>query len=441
MEEVPMKRGLLYLALGGLLLAACGPEEQNLPTTPDLAGGRPPATGPACDYNTVKNQIVSYFSPPALQTAQGYESEMETASAAADTATVVARGFAIMDLVGEVSRAGTPSLTAGSALTKALTKCMFDTRTLDYTSLAGGKGLDSVRFDLALDPAAGGAYYVVGAGYDYPEVPHILKGEVEGFGRLSAVAAGPITVSGTGDTTYGSWTSAMSVNTANYQGGRALIYGYPVDFGPAVSDPVTFEWAAITPSTSFAQYGIVSVCDGQMDSDLMVYESSIGLLAYTTINLCGFPDATGTTKTGFRSLFTNAAVGGLKLYWVEKPASPLKVGVEYAFKVRVTTIVDGAGEQGVNGVCVALSGTNNNGQGTSLFNVIGGECPGQTNNADNQVTAVTETDPVLLKAGYANFKFYVTKTGGLVLTLSSRGALGREVGTATPLMLKYNVKP
>ena len=37
--------------------------------------------------------------------------------------------------------------------------------------------------------------------------------------------------------------------------------------------------------------------------------------------------------------------------------------------------------------------------------------------------------------------FNVSKTGGLILTLSSEGAIGRDVGDAQTIVLKYNVKP
>jgi hypothetical protein len=350
-----------------------------------------------------------------------------------------------MDLIGKASRSYAPSAAVGSSLTKALIKCMYDVTQDEYASLANNQGVDALEFDKALDSLAGGAYFVVGAGYDVPAVPQTLKGTVSGFGRLSAVGPGPVTFAPDSTTfTLGGWATAMAGNTANNQGGRALIYGYPVQYGPLVTSPVVFEWAAIAPSTAFADYGIVSICDGQADSSLMVHETSIGVLAYTHANLCGLPDASGTTKTGFRSHFTNTAVESINLEWVQTPKSPLRVGSQnvYTFKVRATTTVPGQTElQGVNNACLALAGTNNNGQGTALISVGSTECPGQTNNTDNVVTAVTDTDPTLLKAGYATFSFYVSKTGGLVLTLSSNGVPGRDVGDATPLVLKYNVKP
>ncbi|MGH7586900.1 MAG: hypothetical protein ACREMH_11685 [Gemmatimonadales bacterium] len=442
-----MKRSYLLLVVGCLVLQACSEPEGALPMDPDLAATKPPApSSNACDFDALGKLINDFFPPPDQQTAQGFAGAMETSTKW--TAGAVTNGFAIMDLVGKASRSYAPSPTVGSDLTKALTKCMFDADQDEYKDLAGGQGVDALEFNKALDAPAGGVYYVVGEGYDVPNVPQTLKGTVSGFGRLSAVAPGPVVFTSPGpDPTFtlGSWATAMSDNTANNQGQRALIYGYPVSFGPLVTSPVVFEWATIAPFTSFKDHAIVSICDGQSAQDLMVHETGIGVLAYTDANLCGLPDATGITpKTGFRSQLSNTPVA-INVEWISVPRSPLRVGPAnvYEFVARATTMVEGQTEpQGVNNVCLTLTGTNNNGQGTDLVNVGGGECPGQTDNTDNVVTAVTDSDPDHdMQAGYATFRYYIDKNGALILTLDSEGVPGRQVGDAVPVMLRYNVKP
>jgi hypothetical protein len=362
------------------------------------------------------------------------------------TAGAVANGFAIMDLIGKASRTYAPPATVGSDLTKALTKCMFDARQEEYTSLAGGDGLDAVEFDKALLPAEGGVYYVVGEGYDTADgVPQTLSGKVNSL-RLSAVAPGPADIISLEplDFTLGTWTDALSVNDGT-EDGRALVFGYPVSFGPG--NDLVFEWATIRPFTSFKDYGIVSICDGLTNQNLMVHETGIGVLAYSDANLCGLPDATGTTKTGFRSNFSNDPIDDLTLEVVSAESSPIKAGSANVqeFVIRATTQIAGETErQGVNNVCISVTGSINNAQNLGLINVGGGECPGQTNNTDNVVTAVTDSDPTRdFKAGYAKFRFYVNKTGQLILTFdaAANAVPGRTIADAAPKVLRYNVKP
>jgi hypothetical protein len=436
-----MRRGFLSMVIGCLVLTACDERQEATPTDPNLAAAKPPAPSSTdCSFDAVKSLINSYFPPPDQQTAQGFASAMETGGA--QSAAAVTNGFAIMDLIGKASRSYAPSATVGSDLTKAVTKCMFDASTEEYTGLADGDGLDAVRFDKALLPSEGGVYYVVGADYDSPDV-RTLSGKVSPFGRLSAVAPGPAV--NTSPLTLGNWTDALSVNTANNQGGRALIFGYPVSFG--TGNDLVFEWAAIAPFTSFKDYAVISMCDGLTDQNLMVHETGIGVLAYTDVNLCGLPDASGTTKTGFRSNFSNDPVDDLSLEVISKETSPIKAGSANVqeFVIRATTTIAGETEpQGVNNVCISVTGSINNGQNLGLINVAGGECPGQTNNTDNIVTAVTDSDPERdFKAGYAKFQFYVNKTGQLILTFdaNTNAVPGRTIADAEPLVLRYNVKP
>jgi hypothetical protein len=423
------------LALASLVvLAACSEPEQQTPTGPEFKV-TPPST--ACDFGAVKTLINSYLAPPDQQTAQGFEGQMETAGKW--TADAVTKGFAIMDLIGKASRSYAPSAIVGSNLTKALTKCMFDASQTEYTSLADGGGLDALLFDKALSHSAGGVYYVVGAGYDTPDVPAALKGEVTGLGRLSAAGPGPATFSTTGEPpvttfTLGSWATALAGNTLNNQGGRALVYGYPV-----TTSPIVYEWAAIAPSTVFSPYAIVSICDGQSAENLMLHESSVGVLAYTTANLCGLPDASGTTKTGFRSKFSTEPIASIKLEWTVPPPAKMKVNTAYTVIARATALVNSV-RTGLNGACLTITGSNNNGQGTALVGTEGTtDCDSQPT---NQLAAVTETGTGSnVGAGYATFSLSVTKTGGLVLTLAGKKVIDRVVTFENTVVTKSNVLP
>jgi hypothetical protein len=425
-------------ALAGLLaLAACSEPEQQTATGPEFRRSPPPPST-ACDFGAVKDLVNSYFSPPAKQTAQDLQSQMETAGK--QTASAVTNGFAILDLIGKTSRSDAPpSPVVGSNLTKAVIKCMFDASQSEYTDLVNGGGLDAVRFDNALSASTGGVYYVVGQGYDTPGVPGTLKGATSPalIDRLSAVAPGPATFSATDTTTFttGNWTDALAGNTLNHQGGRALFYGYPV-----TTNPIVFEWATITPSTTFSPYAIVSICDGLTDKNLMVHESNLGVLAFSRANLCERPDATAITKSGFRSEFKDAAITNVTVAWLKGSAPPgrVKMNTDFTAVARVTSKVEVDGtlqDQGVNGVCLTLTGSNNNGQGTFL---VGPEACGKHTEGDSEVSAVTDTGPD--GAGYATFTLHVTDTGNLFLTLTG-DVVDREGQTSNSVVTKTNVVP
>ena len=71
--------------------------------------------------------------------------------------------------------------------------------------------------------------------------------------------------------------------------------------------------------------------------------------------------------------------------------------------MRATTTVDGV-TTGVNGVCVYLKGSNNNGQGTALVGPHDSRCL----QVAEKVDAFTSTKGSA--AGFASFSFKVTKT-------------------------------
>ena len=67
------------------------------------------------------------------------------------SAAALTNGFQLLNLLGSVSRSNSPGVsTVGQRLARATIKCMFDASTSTYTDLAGGAGINGVRFDLAL---------------------------------------------------------------------------------------------------------------------------------------------------------------------------------------------------------------------------------------------------------------------------------------------------
>lgn len=425
-----MRHRWLYLALGGVFaIAACSDQGQAPPTAPEFKVTPDPL---ACDFGQVKNLVNSYFSPPnqaAGQLASGYESSMEAAGAQQPGA--VSNGFAIMDLVGRVSRSSSPgSVTVGNKLSIALTKCMFDAHANVYKALADGDGIDSVRFDLALNPIGGGVYYVVGDGYDIsttPSVPNALKGTVGN--RLSAAAPGPTTVTTPDVFTLGNWTNLLAGNT--YEGGRALVYAYPVSQPP---DPIVYEWATIDPLTQFTPYALVSICDNSTDPTQMVLEAGVGALAFSAANLCGLPDGTGTAGS-FRSHFNSDPVSGIHLEWITPPPAKMKVGTAYPAKARATFSLNGV-KTGVNGSCLILSASNNNGIPLALTGTKECDSPSST-----QLAALTKTDPVTNQAGYATYSVTATKSGGVTFTLSGFEVVGRAGTFQNTVQTKSNIGP
>jgi len=427
-----MRRLWPLLALGGVLaVAGCSDDKDQTPTAPSFKPAPPPLPY-ACDFNQVKNLVTMFFSPPTQQTAQGYESKMETYLAQSDSA--VFYGFKIMELIGQASRTATISLTTGSSLTKALTKCMFDAAAESYTSLSSN-GIDGVLFENALDFANGGVYFVVGT--DFTNSPDVLSGKLTGT-RLSAVAPGPATVATDGSFTLGSWTSVLASNNTTELGkGKALVYGYPTSTNLATLE---YELATIAPLVQFTPYALVSICDGSTDQSSMVRESNFGVLAFSTANLCGLPDATGTA-TGFRSKFSNKLVGTLNLTYNDAPPSPWKLSSQ-PFPVSVWVSVPDVGKTtiGVFGVCMYLTGTNNNGQLLDFTTDVGASHdPACITPPIDAPYLSVKTQASSVSQTLADFgKVSISKTGTLTLTVTA-DVIDRS-GSGI-LVRKISVKP
>jgi len=431
-----MRRRWLFLALGtAFAVAACSDQGQAPPTAPQFKQ----ASTLDCNFNDVKS-LLNYFSPPTLQTAQGYESLMESGGPQSTDARL--NGFKIMDLIGTASRsASPPSTTVGSSLTKALTKCMFNAHDQDYTDLADTSGLDAVEFDKALSPSSGGVYYVVGKDYDLADgIPPVLKGTV-GTDTLSKAAPGPATFTSPTTFTLGNWTDLLA-GTANatLEDERALVYAFPVSTNPL---DIVYEWGTIDPRTQFSPYALVSICDGT-DPTLMVHETNAGVLAFSNANLCDIPDATGTA-TGFRSKFSNQSVTELLVDWLDdahNPGIPSTWNGTSADSARPAAVTVSAntsiGFEPALRFCAYLTSSNNNGTPTELRSDVqqATECTNPPGGDTTAIRVLTQPlDPTHSKADFGDV--WVTKTGTIMITATVNGGLS-TTGTTS---VQANVKP
>jgi hypothetical protein len=446
---------LLFAA--AVLVTACGEQQRDTVTGPEFKPAPPPAG--ACDFGGLPGLVRTYWpgsrQNPIVDLAGSMAGQGAFTSGARDY------GFQIMDSVGFLSRdasvASDPA--AGANVTVALINCMFrDASSFTYPT---GALADLTK---ALTKADGGAYYVRGAGRNGLGVA----------GADFANPADPTVLSGVAPV-GATWSTILAGNDSSE--GRALIYGYVVGTGPLV-----YEWATVPSTVEFNPGALVALCDDDNDTKTMVHESSIGVLAYSSGNtICGTPQAsamvggwgpralasrlarvigdavrpaplqatmltksgTGGTATTFKSKFSNKPVGTVTFAFTQAPKTIYFKQQPVTVIVRATTLV-GGDTTGVNGVCVFVSGANNNGQGTRLEGTR--DC---LNTPADWISAKTQSMTTAdgLAAGYATFAMTVTKTGGLVLTASSTdasdvvGVLDRSGQTFVNSVFKTNVKP
>jgi hypothetical protein len=439
-------------------LAACSEPEQKTATGPEFVPSTPPPPN-ACDFSLVRSLITSYFSSPLQLQARTLEQQMEDA---VDFDTVaVNRGFSIMSLIGQASRQGTPSATAGSNLTKALMRCMFDltvepNKTTNFPNFPA-----AYDFTAALTKANGGAYYVRGGAQDVPDTVVATAG-TSPDNNISAVG-----VAGSG-----TWTGILQGNILSV--GRALIYGSVFSLATSTT-PLAYDWKLMPPNTTFASpFAVVSVCDGNTVDNAVVNESSAGFLPFVSGNsLCertqslamiesGWgpsalmrraahwsaqlltPEAlmaaaltktgSGGTTSGFKSTFkTNTlTVAPTVKFKSNEPPAKVKLNTAFPITVTVTAPDDKNVATAVQNACVYVTGANNNGFPTHLTGSTDDRCVDPP--ATDALSAVTGT------GGVASLTAMVDKNGGMVLTATVK-VIGRPsipVGTATA---KTNVGP
>jgi hypothetical protein len=233
---------------------------------------------------------------------------------------------------------------------------------------------------------------------------------------------------------------------------------------------------------------VVALCDEVNPGDAMVHESNIGVLGYqSAAPICAADyslviketgwgpralaarlahvvvdaiqpqplqaaalakSGTGGTATTFKSKFKRKEVETVSLSFAQAPPSVMKLNQLYTVKVFVSADVSDP-SNGINGVCVYLTGATNNGTNTALTGTPA--VPACDNTAASGLSAITQTvqigSPAQPKAGYAVFQVGVTKPGQLIFTASSvdadgnTGVIGRSGQTFFPATSRTNVKP
>jgi hypothetical protein len=451
--------GMLPIAVG-MLVIACADRNDSGPVAPGQPDFGKAATL-ACNSSAFPSLVSGYFTDPATtQQARDFVDEM---TASPYTATAQASGFNVMELIASAVKGGNTAASTGSALTKELIKCMYQAGTSsDFPS-----NFDALDFTPSLDPAVPGAYEVRGpASGNTPVVSRTTVGVTQ---RLSGVAPPQDSNDLVPPGTALPWSQVLSE--------RALIYGIPVagaDIGGYSTSE--YQWEAIRPAVPFGGDGAtVALCLASSEPTSMVSESNFGVLAYhdadyvCDASISSIPQSWGArvlvqrlvkfltpqplfagTRTiggsagGLKSKFANKPVPSITFSYVNAPPATMSVRkMPYVVTVRAKTD-DGLG---VNGVCVYMHGANNNGQNTALAG--NRECD---NTGPDDVSVITKSAPATaggpLQPGYATFQLSVTKTGGLIITVSSTdasgitGVVGRDVETFNaPAAVKTNVKP
>ena len=450
------------LLLAVVVASACNEQEQpDGVTGPQFKPGPPPSPS-ACDPSSLNSLISGYFPGGTSSAIRSLKDAMIAATEGSEKRD---NGFEILDSIGSVSRDADYSLdpVAGSELTKGIIKCMFTASTFVPSFPTNA----IYNFAPALSHASGGAFYVRGG---------TSGGTNTVVGALIAPGPDTTVLSGIAPPTELSWTTVLADSNAASEG-RVLIYGYPVVDGTgAMLDPLVYEWATIPPAAEFSPGAIVAVCDNNTDSTAMVHETSVGVLAYSTGNpICSAAisivlkksgwgprelaarlarvvapstlhatvlprSGSGGTVTTVKSKFSTKPVETVTLTFQPDPPKTMNIRqMPYAITVRATTLVDGV-VTGVNGTCVYLTGSNNNGQNLALSG--NRECD---NTPPGGVSVTTKS--VGDNAGYAVFALSVSKTGGLNLTASSTdengktGVVDRSGQTFITDLAKSNVKP
>jgi hypothetical protein len=454
-------RHFALIPLAVMVLAACGEQQRETVTGPDFKV-TPPAG--SCDFVALPGLVRNYFPGPRQNAIVTLVGSMQTAGER--TAGARSFGFAIMDSIGFLSRdVSVATIPAnGAALTIGLINCMFDASGFTYPTNP------TSDFTNALTRNSGGAYYTRGVGAGSDSVV---------MGTDFSVPDDPSNLSGISPST-GTWANMLDQNSASE--GRALFFGYVT-----VPDPLEYEWATIPPNTTFDPAAAVAVCDGTGGSaNAMVNESNIGVLAYTSANaICSASvtqplamiqgwgpraltarlaraivtavtpaplhatlltkSGTGGTATTFKSKVKTRPVEQITFTFTSAPKTIFISNPQQETLVVRATVDNGT--VGVNGVCVYVTGSNNNGQNTALQGTRDPDC------ANTPLTGLSaKTQSIIdgsgkLSAGYATMLFDPTKTGGLILTASSTdasdvtGVLGRTGQTFVNGTFKTNVKP
>jgi hypothetical protein len=450
--------------------AACSDDSPTLSPTDGPSFVR---TSPnACTFNgnpSLSSAIGDYFTVNAEKTtANTYATAIQTAYNSAPAPNFTAArgpGFDLLKFVGQVGRDGHGSSTInGAAVVRQTLQCMYNVPAATGAGEAfeGWPTAEQFNFKAALEFADGGAFFVRGdAGKDDETAPVVAQLSGAGF---DPAEEGNVSVLATGS--GATWSTTLDE--------RVLIYGN-LFRTTAAAAPTGYDWKFIPRTATFDPNGVVALCAGlgiDFSSSDMINQAGVGVLNFIDAgNLCDSPVvalqgrsllqrmsrfamralspepayaaaslrlATGGGLGGAKGdVFSATPVTNVTLEWVQAPPSVMRLGKTYTAIAGASTLV-GSAKTYVNGTCLVISGTNNNGTGTALNGSKGCGTP-----SANQVSsATTFRNPPKQNPGFATFTIIPTKTGGLSLTLSavSLVSLGGVNGNNT-LVVKSNVKP
>ena len=458
-------------AVAVVVFAAAACDDANPPSAPQDRPSFAQTSPFACVFNgnpSLSNAINSYFAVASDKSiASGYASSIQTAyntAPAPNFTAAQAPGFDLLKFVGTVARAGRGSSNAsGAAVIQQTIQCMYNVPAGTATGGAFFGWPTDAQFDFAsaLSFADGGAYFLRGdATKDEPTAPVVAQ------------IAGPTPVT---DGNVSAIAPAATSDWPTSLGQRVLIYGNLFRTAPG-ADPTGYDWKFIPRNTTLNPNGIVALCNGlgiDFGSDVL-NQVGLGVLAFKDASgLCGSgvlalqggsllkrmaqfavsaftPEAAhATALLTFSSggglggakgdPFVPVAVTNLNVDWLKDHAPPSVMRLNKASTAigAAWTFVNGV-KTYVNGACLVITGTNNNGQGTAL---LGSKdpCGAPT---DIQVDSVTTfLNPPNTNPGYAKFTIIPQKTGGLTLTLTAFGLVGSNTVTSNSVTAKTNVKP
>lgn len=463
--------GLAAVVLAGALASACDEVPPSAPPAegPSLAAA---TTSPfACAFSgnpSLSNASNAYFTVSAdRKAASDIIADMQTRYAAGGASAAQDRGYDLLRLVGNVSRAGTgSSAPSGDALTKQAVNCMFDTS--DPVLFAGWPTAEQFDFAGGLGAGAGGAYFVRGGSGD-PEGPAIANTDA------TAGAAGNVAALGPSGTLAWRNTAAAVLPRNGILDRRVLVYGEPVAGG--------YDWRLIPNDATFSPAALVGLCQGSFEDFAMVSQEGVGVIGYQdAADACGTPPpfaALGLRRSGFAllrrlggtaaelltpaplsatALLLSKTIGGsasgakgdqfttrelktVELTYTADTHFPATIGVNQPLprvSVEVKTPKPPTTQQPVGGVTVSLAVVNNNGTPTGIGTFANGRCvaPAPSMTTTATVGAAGQTARTIVSWD----GLCITKTGAIAIIAQSQAA-NRTGGVGTVKSAKMNVRP
>jgi hypothetical protein len=439
---MPRCRSRLVAVAAVVCAAACGDRvEPSSPGVPTMSADQ--AAGASCAFNAFNPLVSRYFA--TVTERKAVKALIDGMQAAGPfTTTAQDDGFSALAYIAASVDAGNPDSSDANDLSNGLLACMYaDTAALPATF--------PENFLPATDPNAAGAYQVRGSAADGLTSPVYNRPYTAPFSVIAPPSGSD-------------WAGVLHSDPAPR---RLLVYGRPG------SNPYSYDWKVVPRNTVFDPQVVVGVCaDASASPTAMLNEEHVGLLTFALIdpglldlttcsrqvalerpfaparlagrwlgNLFSVPSAwalsggIGGSTGGIRSEFGTLTLFGVAVSVVQQPPTNVTVcatppcGTGFSIQVLATSATP-AGTFTVGGTTLHLTGVNNNGTPTEVYQCTGGTCT---------------TDPVATttNAGLATFSgLFVTKTGALRLVVGNGTVTGRDaisVGSATTD--KFNVNP